>query len=212
VSLFDALQDSSRDSWDPGQRGPATLPPRGRPPAPPPEGTPRLGAPRYRKSGFWRGGPRIPKKGDFGPFSGPWARNRVSPGSGVPEESRETPGGYRGAPPRGVDVKPPLGAGSRGSPGAPDRGSGPPGSRRPGPEASGALPEPLEGPPGPPGARVLHQPLAPGPRGSRGGVRRALPGPPGSGDPLPGSGLTPAPYRGGGTHRRGWGRGGRRLR
>jgi len=51
------------------------------------------------------------------------------------------------------------------------------------------------------------------PRGTAGPGSGALPGPPGSGPPSRRDwAATPAPYRGGGTHRRGWGRGGRRLR
>jgi len=103
------------------------------------------------------------------------------------------PGGNRGAPPRGVDVKPP----SPGGPGpAWEAQEGPPGPGSPGSgirdpgdlpdRVPGPLPpgEPRGGPgtgsrePGPgPRAGVLHQPLAPRPRGSPPGV---------SGDGVPG--------------------------
>jgi len=84
-----------------------------------------------------------------------------------------------GTPPRGVDVKPPSpgpAPGSRGPGGSPDGVPDP--SRGPGglPEALQALPGGPGSPPGPPGAGVLHQPLAPGPRGSGG---------PGPGDRVP---------------------------
>jgi len=127
-----------------GQRGPATLPPRGRPPAPPPEGTPSLG--------------------------GTGAR---SPGP---------PGGYRGAPARGVDVKPSLRTGSGGSPRGLKRPQNPKIAKKGDfSRFSHFLPilakkrvfsrirDPVP-------RGVLHQPLAPGPRGSQNGVFWAPPG------------------------------------
>jgi len=163
--------------------------------------TPRAGAPVTPFSGFWGSGWKRAQNPLFWGFWGvpPGNRGFRLPGPGG---LSRTPAGYRGAPARGVDVKPP----SRGVPGPgpgvsreplasqdPLRGPGP------GPEASGALFRPLEGPPGPPRARVLHQPLAPGPRGcppGSGGVSRD----PGSGEPSRGSRGSPPP-RTGARHR-----------
>jgi len=94
-----------------------------------------------------------------------------------------TPGGAsrdRGAPARGVDVKPLAREPRDGVPG-PWRGpgrppDGPRGPRRGPGGQEGSREAPGPGPAGP--ARgVLHQPLAPGPRGSRRGSGRALRGP-----------------------------------
>jgi len=177
-----------------GARGPRYAPCPGETPAVSKKGVWR-GYPKKAKKGrFWGIFPKMGKTGRFGPrraLFGPRA-----PG-GVPR--------YRGAPARGVDVKPPLAPGSgariRGSrepqvsrtpPGSPGRSGGP----------SGAPPGGLGPPPGAPRARVLHQPLAPGPRGSRPGSE----GPsrdPGVWHPGPGTpGGYPRPVQGLGTRRR----------
>jgi len=109
----------------------------------------------------------------------PWSRD---PRDGYPSG---TPAGNRGAPARGVDVKPSL---PEAREGLPDPLEGPGG-------ASGRSPDPVrgpggrKGPPGDPGDRpaspargVLHQPLAPGPRGTP-GVRGGSEGPLGPGRP-----------------------------
>jgi len=105
------------------------------------------------------------------------------------------PGGNRGAPPRGVDVKPLLrrcpgprsGTPGPRDPGSGDPGQGPPrglgghpsGSREPRPgglrdlvpriprDPGNRARDPKRAPPAPGGGVVLHQPLAAGPRGSR---------------------------------------------
>jgi len=100
--------------------------------------TPRAGAPRFpagaggylSRGGVVQGLPGSPGEASRGPQ--------------VPE----TPGGYRGAPPRGVDVKPPPrrcpGPGNR-VPGLP-RTRGPPGGPRgPHPGSRGPGPRPLSG-------------------------------------------------------------------
>jgi len=156
--------------------------------------TPRAGAPRFPgdppPGEGWRLGLR---RGPPGPSGTP----------GIPG-ARPNPAGNRGAPARGVDVKPPtrrcpgpgpgapgrpLPPGGAGSQDPPDPGDGvpeTPGSRRPGPWSpgpwEGSLPL-VEGPAG----VVLHQPLAAGPRGSRRSpveasdatMRRGSPGRPG---------------------------------
>jgi len=128
--------------------------------------------PRGAFFGVWkswpRGGPGRPFLGLLGlksPKSGIWASGALLGPPDLPG-----PPGYRGAPARGVDVKPP----SRGPPGP---APGLPGalwaSRTP-PGVQGTSRRPLRAPPGGLGplprglgAGVLHQPLAPGPRGSR---------------------------------------------
>jgi len=113
-----------------------------------------------------------------GVSSPPGRRQPGNPGSRDPVPG--TPARYRGAPARGVDVKPSPGDPGTGVP-APLEGPG---------GASGRLPRPREGSwpargprgaPGPvpdrPARGVLHQPLAPGPRGSPGRSQ----GPPGPG-------------------------------
>jgi len=151
-------------------------------------GFPGEGPKRHFLGGFWEN-PR------FSGFSSPGPRRVLF----------RLPGD-RGAPARGVDVKPP----SRGPPGpapglpgTPWLPRDPPRVRRPLREAPEAILGPLRGPgtpPGAPGRGVLHQPLAPGPRGSR----RALPGP---GTPSSGGGAGEEPplliCRSGGAHRRG---------
>jgi len=184
------------------------------------------------RGGFYinpsRRGPAVPKRGFLGPspgnprkrgFSGifpDFGENRGfrDPGGGLAQGTPGTPPGNRGAPARGVDVKPPRGAVRRDPPGPwgpPDRVWDPPGA----PEPSGGPSGPPPGGPGArsrgPGAGVLHQPLAPGPRGSPGRPGRALRDPLGP-EPLRRGWGAPAPYRGGGADRRGSARGGRRLR
>jgi len=99
-----------------------------------------------------------------------------------PGGAPRTPGGNRGAPPRGVDVKPPRDRGPRRGP-SPLEGPGglPEASRRP-----GRAPWPARGSRGPgdrvrqaPRGGVLHQPLAPGPRGT-GEARGGRKGPSGA--------------------------------
>jgi len=155
-------------------------------------GTPRLGGadshprpPRFRKRRFSGGTPGMPQKGHFRPFSGktPKIGDFGLPGP----RALPDPGGYRGAPARGVDVKPPSGRGPGPGPGVPrgllagqDPSRGPETSRRGLRGPSRGLGAPSRAP----GARVLHQPLAPGPRGS-GGPGTGVPGPPrGPGKPL----------------------------
>jgi len=162
--------------------------------------TPRAGAPRYRKRGSGGEARETPKNGVLGPFSPNSGNLAFSASRGRdPRGTPGTPPGNRGAPARGVDVKPP-------SPGGP--GPGPGGCPGPWParsplRASGRPPGALRAPSGAPGtpsgaldAGVLHQPLAPGPRGSRRGSGGPSPGP-GVRGPFPGlPGLTPAPPRG----------------
>jgi len=161
-------------------------PKRGKSPGPrrPGEGgftsTPRAGAPRFPAGGLervWRPGAGFPVPGDSpGALPGP----RI-PGS---------PAGNRGAPARGVDVKPPSRGRPRGSPGprdpgtpgqGPPPGAGPreawdpriPGSPDPGTPVPGTSGTPSRGPrglPAPSRGVVLHQPLAAGPRGPAGGT------------------------------------------
>jgi len=138
-----------------------------------------------------------PGKGGFGT---PLPGRGGSPGTAGPRRDsgvRVPPPGNRGAPPRGVDVKPLLAR----RPETPDPGSGilgiprsgnwasqapgatrgtPPGSRTSGPgdlrgpgprDPAGSPdrgPEPEKGSPAPGGEVVLHQPLAAGPHGSAG--------------------------------------------
>jgi len=134
--------------------------------------------------------PRAPE-GPGGYRAGP-ARLFGSPGPLVPRalpgpRDPGTPARYRGAPARGVDVKPPSRTGPGPGPGVPRGALGPweasqevsrtgwpdpgiSGSRgpRPGPGRALRVPSP---PPGE-GVRgvVLHQPLAAGPRGPAGGT------------------------------------------
>jgi len=142
--------------------------------------TPRAGAPVTPFWGFRSPGPGEPREGPFWALFGEIPQNGGFWGSGAPGVSR--PPGYRGAPARGVDVKPP-------SPGPPGPGPGaspriwvprtPPGVRRPSGRPSRAPPGEGDPRPGAPAPGVLHQPLAPAPRGSPGGVRG--PGAPGRG-------------------------------
>jgi len=175
------------------------------------------------RGGFYinpsRRGPAVPKKAVFGPspgkprkrrFFGIFGENAPFWGFSPSRGSRPLPDppGYRGAPARGVDVKPPSpglpgpGPGFPGPPGWPGSPPGPPG--RP-PRALRGPSGGLGPPPGGPWARVLHQPLAPGPRGSP-GSGGTPPGLPGSTPPQEeGMGVEPPPVicTGGGGLRRG---------
>jgi len=159
------------------------------------------GSPESKKGGIWDPWPRAGDLGLPGTPRGP------SGTPGRPGPSGTLPGN-RGAPARGVDVKPPSRrspgtppgpripeSGFRGLPQPPGRGTpGDPGPRPPGPESretSRTGPgEPFWASQGPGAARapppgvVLHQPLAAGPRGSP-GSRRGPPGlpPPGRSPP-----------------------------
>jgi len=100
---------------------------------------------------------------------GPLGASRSHPAGGVLHQPLAP--GPRGAPPRGVDVKPPRGPGSRRVPGpwGPLEGARRASWRsrraswpaRPRERSRDPVPEPARG-------GVLHQPLAPGPRGSPG--------------------------------------------
>jgi len=165
--------------------------------------TPRAGAPRYRKRGFcgvWPGGP---EKGLFWPFLGPLGPGGdFSPREG-PWASPKTPGGYRGAPPRGVDVKPPLGTGSRDPPGGPGT---PPGPRGPGTGAPGPSGTPSQAPEGAsrgsPGGGFTSTPRAGAPR-FPGDPRPGVPGSTPPREEGPGEEPPPLICRGGGARRRG---------
>jgi len=92
-----------------------------------------------------------------------------TPGPGRP---LRTPAGNRGAPARGVDVKPSPGEAREGPPGAGKGLRRPPDPVRDpggGPGWPGAPGRPRDPVPGPRARGVLHQPLAPGPRGTRRG-------------------------------------------
>jgi len=138
--------------------------------------------------------PRNPEKGVLGGFPGKGPkraffalfgqnpRNSGFSGPGPRRGSRTAPGN-RGAPARGVDVKPPSRGDPPGLPGPPrplGRSQTPSGV----PEASGrpSRAPPGEGDPRPGAPRlgVLHQPLAAAPRGSPGASR----GPPSRGPGL----------------------------
>jgi len=153
-----------------------------------------------------------PGKGPKRPFFGDFAQKGQKWGILTPEGSGPVRGpgrgspGNRGAPARGVDVKPPSRAPPGPGPRAPGSPFGHPGAQRPlgtPPGPSGAPPGGLGAPPGPPDAGVLHQPLAPGPRGSPGRPGRALRDPrvrnPSGGVGVP----TPLIRKGGGGDRRG---------
>jgi len=135
-------------------------------------------------------GPRGSGGGGLGPSwggVGPGASGR--PFSDLRDPGPRAPARYRGAPARGVDVKPPSaglpgpGSGTLRDPGTSWEGSpspgagirglpdpGPPGTRSRGSSrtGSGDLSGASRGLPGPAPRGVLHQPLAAGPRGSRG--------------------------------------------
>jgi len=151
--------------------GRTTLPPEGGGETPPtPSGG--LPPPRGSRRGGW----------DPSPGEGVWSLLGEPPGTPPGPRSRGVPGGYRGAPPRGVDVKPrtrPGPDGPRGPRGAPSR----PGRGRPLP-GSGRSRDPGSGDP------------VPGPRGVPGDLREPFRGPPGSPGPLGGRGFTSTPRAG----------------
>jgi len=155
--------------------------------------------PRGWEKGPFAGNPRkSPKMGVLGVFG----ENRGFSGSGAlpGPGAGETPPGYRGAPPRGVDVKPRT----RGGPGpvpGPSQGPGWPGAP---PEPPGGLREPSGAPQGAwepsgtpsPGGDPLH-PLRGLPRAWA--ARIPTPAPPGyRGAPARGVDVKPLPGRGSG--------------
>jgi len=177
------------------------------------------------RGGFYinpsRRGPAVPKKAFSGPSPGgaqkphfwgifgeiPGFRGFRAPG---PQRALRTAPGNRGAPARGVDVKPPSPGRRDPVPGVP-RPPGWPGSPSGPPGGSGSPPGPPQGALGPlpglPGRGFYINPSRRGPAVPGG----PLPGP-GAGRPPSsggGAGEEPPPLicRGGGGHRRGWPRG-----
>jgi len=174
IALFPGSRDPARGGFyiNPSRRGPAV-----------------------RKRAFSRGSPGRAQKGTFGAIFGEIPDFRGFPAPG-PRRALGTPAGYRGAPARGVDVKPPLargpGDGSRGSR-SPLAGQGPWKGLGAPPEASGGHSRPLEGP-GTPSRGPRSEGFTSTPRG---GAPR-FPG------ATPGSGGTPPPEEGLGRSLRSW--------